>query len=109
MSGKIRSIGNNQFVLESQLPFDPTLPEGGQIKTVTKTVLITTNTEISIRTVEANNSVPKKGEPFRPFIVKNAKIEFKALEVSDAVVVEAHENIADKTSFEAVSVFKNGQ
>ncbi|MDO8493668.1 MAG: hypothetical protein Q7S19_03960 [bacterium] len=109
ISGTIRSIGANQFVMESQLPYDPTLPEGEQVKTVSKTVLITSATLISVRTVEANQATPKAGETFRPFIVKNVKIDVSALKISDAVVVEAGENIADKTSFEAVSVFKNSQ
>jgi hypothetical protein len=109
ISGTIQSIGNSQFVIESRLPFDPTLPEGQQSRTVTKTVTITPETEITVRVVEANKEPAKAGVPFRPFIVKNSKIDFSTLKVSDSVVVEASENIANKATFEAVSVFKNSQ
>ncbi len=107
ISGKIISIGDNQFVLESQLPFDPTLPEGQQTKTVTKTVLVTPTTEISTRTVESNRTPPKSGETYKPFSVKIVKTDFESLKVSEQVVVEASENIVDKDLFKAVSIFKN--
>ncbi len=109
ISGKIISINGNQFVLESQLPFDPTMPEGQQVKTIIKTVIVVSATEISTRTVEANKAIQKAGEAFRPFIVKDIKIKLNDLKIADAVVVEAGENIADKTSFNAVTIFKNGQ
>lgn len=107
ISGVIQSLGDNQFVLESRLPFDPTLTEKEQNRVITKKVLVTPSTEISVRKVEANSERPKAGEPFRPFVVKNLKSKFKSLKVSEAVVVQAAENIADKSSFEASSIFKN--
>lgn len=109
ISGNIVSIEDNKFIIESRLPYDPTLPEGEQSRTITKTVLVTPATEITIRTVEANKEQPKAGEPFRPFIVRNSKIDFQSLKVSDPVIVESAENIAGKPTFEAVSVFKNSQ
>lgn len=109
VSGTILSIGKGQFVLESKLPYDPTTPEGTQQKTVTRTVVVTDSTAINTRTTEANRAVPKAGEQFRPFITTNIKLDFSSLEVSDQVVVESGENISNKTSFKAVSIFKNGQ
>lgn len=107
ISGTIQAIGDNQLTLESRLPFDPTLPEGEQNRTITRTVLITPKTEITVRVMEENKQPPKPGEPFRPFLFKNVKLDLKELKTSDAVTVEAGENIADKESFEAVSIFKN--
>ena len=107
ISGVIRSIGNSQFILESRLPFDPTLSDTEQKKVITKKVLISSNTEISVRTVEANPQQPKSDELFRPFTVKILKTDFKSLKVSEQVVVEAFEDIAFKESFEAKAIFKN--
>ncbi len=109
VSGKIASIGTNQFILESQLPYDPTLPESEQQKTISKTVLITPATTITVRTVTANNIPPKPGEAFRPFIVSNTKTDLSSLKVGDAVVVQANQDISNLSSFEAASVSKNGQ
>jgi hypothetical protein len=109
ISGTIKSIGENQFTIESRLPFDPTMPGGGQSRSVIKTVFITPSTEIVIEIIEANNATPKSGEQFRPFIVKRSKVDLKSLRVSDAVVVEASENIINKTSFDAISVIKNNE
>lgn len=109
ISGTIQSIDDNKFVLESRLPFDPTLPAGEQVKTITKTVLVNSSTKISARVVEENREAPKTGEPFKPIIVRNVEIDFKSLKVADAVSVEASEDITNKSSFEAVTVFKNGQ
>lgn len=109
VSGTVKSLGDNRFVLESRLPYDPTLPRSEQGGTVTRTVIVTADTGITIRTVEVSNQKAKPGEPIRPFVVKNVKADFKSIVVGDQVVVESNENIADKTEFEASLIFLNGK
>lgn len=109
ISGVIQSIDDDQFVIEAQTQFDPTQPESKQAGTISKTVMISSATKISVRTMVENRTPPKEGEPFRPFIISNIETDFKSLKVGDAVVVEAGEDISNKASFEAVSIFKNNQ
>ena len=107
ISGVIKSIGDNRFILESHLPFDPTLSEDQQNRLATKTILVTASTKISIRTLETDQEPRKPGGLVQPFVVKNLKTDFKSLRISEVVVVEAEENIANKSSFEASAIFKN--
>ncbi len=109
ISGTIKSIANNQFVLDSQIPYDPTLPDSAQKQMVTRTVLVTPATEITIRSVVQNTAKPKANEPFSPFIVTNTKTNFSSLKVGDQVSVGSVVNILNKTTFEASSIFKNAQ
>ena len=108
ISGTIRSIGENQFVLESRLSYDPTLARDAQ-KTITRTVSVSPDTTITVRVVVESTEKPKPGEPIRPFVIKNETSDFKSLKVDEQVIVEAGENIANETQFVAKEIFKNAQ
>lgn len=108
ISGTIKSIGVSQFVLESRLPYDPTLSNNDQ-RAIERTVVVTPNTAITIRTIQSATEKPKPGEPIRPFVVRNDKVEFSSLSVGEQVIVGASENIANKMQFEANAIFKNSQ
>lgn len=109
ISGTIKSLGDSQFVLESRLPFDPTLPTSEQGKTVIRTVKVVASTNITVRTIQVSNQRLKPGEPIRPFVVNTIKSNFKAIKVGSQIIVEAAENIANVTQFEAKTIFLNGQ